>query len=83
MESQAADGSNSLSHKTIVVFDIVDQLSVSIVDCSELIHWATGRESREHGVTQNAVITTILLPTAPFSAVSTWAVIRPVCNEFL
>lgn len=38
MESQAADGSNSLSHKTIVVFDIVDQLTVSIVDCSELIH---------------------------------------------
>lgn len=74
MESQAADGSNSLSHKTIVVFDIVDQLPVSVVDCSELIHWATGRESREHGVTENAVVRTILLPTAPFPAVSTWAV---------
>lgn len=73
MESQAADGSNSLSHKTIVVFDIVDQLTISIVDCSELIHWATGKEWREHGVIDNVVGTPILLPTAPFSAGETSA----------
>lgn len=73
MESQAADGSNSLSHKTIVVFDIVDQLAISIVDCSELIHWATGKEWREHGVINNVVGTPILLPTAPFSAGETSA----------
>lgn len=65
MESQAADGSNSLSHKTIIVFDIVDQLPVPVVDGSELIHRATRGESREHGVTGNAVVTTVLLPPAP------------------
>lgn len=57
MESQAADGSHSLSHEAIVVFDVVDQLPVSIVDCSELVHGATARESREHGVTEDVVTT--------------------------
>lgn len=54
MEGQAADGSHSLSHEPIVVLDVVDQLPVPVVDRSELVHGATGREGTEHGVTGNA-----------------------------
>lgn len=54
MEGQAADGSHSLPHEAIVVFDVVDQLPVAVVDGSELVHGATGREGTEHRVTGNA-----------------------------
>jgi hypothetical protein len=46
VESQAADGPDSLAHEAIIVFDVVDQLSISVVDGCELVHGATvaGRE---------------------------------------
>lgn len=44
VEGQAADGSHSLPHEAVVVFDVVDQLPVAVVDGSELVHGATGRE---------------------------------------
>lgn len=41
VESQAADGPDSLAHEAIIVFDVVDQLPVSVVDGCELVHGAT------------------------------------------
>lgn len=41
VESQAADGSDTLAHEPVIVLDVVDQLAISIVDGSELVHGAT------------------------------------------
>lgn len=41
VESQAADGPDSLAHEPIIVFDVVDQLPISVVDGCELVHGAT------------------------------------------
>lgn len=48
MEGKAADGTHSLPHESIIVLDIVDQLTIPIVDCGELIHRATAKKQREH-----------------------------------
>lgn len=42
VESQAADGPDSLAHEAIVIFDVVDQLPIAVVDGCELVHGATG-----------------------------------------
>jgi hypothetical protein len=47
MEGQAADGSDSLAHEAIIVFDVVDQLAVPVVDGSELVHGAAAGRRRE------------------------------------
>lgn len=55
VEGQAADGSDALAHETIVVLDVVDQLAVSIVDGSELVHGAAaGRWYRGSGCQASA-----------------------------
>lgn len=48
VESQAADGPDSLAHEPVVVLDVVDQLPVPVVDGCELVHGATavGRDAR-------------------------------------
>lgn len=44
VESQAADGADSLAHEAVVVLDVVDQISAAIVDGGELVHGATAHE---------------------------------------
>lgn len=47
VEGQAADGPNSLAHEAIVVLDVVDQLSVPVVDGCELVHGAAGQGGKD------------------------------------
>lgn len=44
MKGQAADGADPLPHEAVVVLDVADHVSVSVVDGNELVHRPTGAE---------------------------------------